>query len=140
MTEKKQENSFFKTVSVLLLNIIYNIIDVISPVNKLTYQEIRWAKSGCFSQAEYWLMIKAADKVMVVCSENSIEALFARNHAMCDFSDYCLALYPDDSWPSAKGGTAECLRYAVNSHPDVLRLGYSIDNAGLHMGDMVSAG
>ena len=77
---------------------------------------------------------------MVVCSENSIEALFARNHAMCDFSDYCLALYPDDSWPSAKGGTAECLRYAVDNHPDVLRLGYSIDNAGLHMGDMVSAG
>lgn len=120
---------------------LHNLTDVENVVFvAFEHQEIRWAKSGCFSQAEYWLMIKAADKVMVVCSENSIEALFARNHAMCDFSDYCLALYPDDSWPSAKGGTAECLRYAVNSHPDVLRLGYSIDNAGLHMGDMVSTG
>lgn len=102
------------------------------------HQETRWAKSGCFSQAEYWLMLKAADKVMITCSENSIESLFARNHAMCDFSDYCLALYPDDNWASSKGGTAECLRYAADNCPNVFRMGYLIDNAGLHMGDMVS--
>lgn len=102
-------------------------------------QESRWAKIGCFSQAEYWMMIKNADKIVVVCENNSIESLFTRNHTMCDCSDYCLALYPDDTWRMNKGGTAECLRYAVY-HCTTFRLGYTIDDAGLHMGTMQCKG
>lgn len=102
-------------------------------------QEIRWAKTGCFSQYEYWQMIEHADKVVVVTNVNSIKSLFDRNHAMCDFSAYGLGLYPDDNWRVSKGGTAECMRYASNSNAELLRLGYVIDSAGLHMGEMVAA-
>lgn len=102
------------------------------------HQEVRWADKGCFSQAEYWLMIKKADMVVVVCDENNIESLFTRNHAMCDNSYYCLALYPDDNWRMSKGGTAECMRYAKNACPKLMRLGYEIDNMGLHMGEMIA--
>lgn len=102
-------------------------------------QEVRWAETGCFSQAEYWQMIKHADMVVVVSEDNDIESLFARNHAMCDYSDYCLALYPDRNWSESKGGTAECLRYAVMSQACTFRLGYTIDDAGLHIGTMVLA-
>lgn len=100
-------------------------------------QEIRWAKSGCFSQAEYWMMIKHADSIVVVCEDNSVESLFTRNHTMCDYSNYCLGLYPDDNWKTSKGGTAECLRYAVGNHIKTFRLGYAIDNIGLHMGKLI---
>lgn len=103
------------------------------------HQEVRWAKSGCFSQAEYWLMIKKADKVAVTCAENSIESLFTRNHVMCDNSSCCLALYPNDNWKMSKGGTAECMRYARDHGPELLRLGYTVDNIGLHMGELTAA-
>lgn len=101
-------------------------------------QEVRWAKSGCFSQAEYWMMIEHADRVVVVCEENNVESLFTRNHMMCDYSSICLGLYPDDSWHTAKGGTSECLRYAAVHAPDVFRLGYTVDNNGLHIGALFS--
>lgn len=102
-------------------------------------QELRWAQSGLFSRAEYWMMIKNADKVVVVSNNNSIESMFTRNHVMCDNADYCLALYPDDSWHGNKGGTAECMRYAANSRAKLFRLGYGTDPAGLHMGEMALA-
>lgn len=98
------------------------------------HQEIRWAEYGCFSQTEYRQMIARTDRVVVICEENSIESLFVRNHTMCDYSDYCLALYPDDNWKLDKGGTAECLRYAVTHCGWTLRLGYDIKDDGLHMG------
>lgn len=96
-------------------------------------QEVRWSKRGLFSQAEYWMMIKNADMVVVVCDNNSIESLFTRNHVMCNHSAICLGLYPDDHWKTSKGGTAECLRYAVNNCPNTIRLEYEIDRMGLHM-------
>lgn len=96
-------------------------------------QELRWAEKGLFSQAEYWLMVKNADKVVVTCEDNSIESLFTRNHAMCAQSGTCLGMYPDNSWHTAKGGTAECLRHAEKNGLDVFRLGYEIDGFGLHM-------
>lgn len=102
-------------------------------------QEIRWAEKGCFSQAEYWLMIKKADQIIVVCEDNSIESLFIRNHEMCEYSKYCLGLYPDDSWHTSKGGTSECLRYANDHCSEIFRLGYTIDNNGLHIGEIIAA-
>lgn len=102
-------------------------------------QELRWADSGLFSKAEYWMMIKNADQIVVVSDINDIGSMFTRNHTMCDNADYCLALYPDDSWSHNKGGTSECMRYAVNSRAKLFRLGYMIDNVGLHIGEMSMA-
>lgn len=98
-------------------------------------QESRWAKKGVFSQAEYWQMIMHADRVFVVCEENNINALFVRNEVMCESTDLVLALYPDESWRSAKGGTASCMRYAIN-HMLMFRLGYSVDKIGLKAGEI----
>lgn len=100
-------------------------------------QELRWAEKGLFSRAEYYMMIKNADAVYVVCEDNCIDSLFVRNHAMCDYSSICVGLYPDEGWRSAKGGTAECLRYASDVCEAVYRLGYEIDSVGLHIGEMV---
>lgn len=100
------------------------------------HQEIRWAEKGCFSQAEYWMMVNNADMTVIVSDDNSIQSLFMRNHAMCDHSLACLGLYPDDTWRTNKGGTSECLRYAAEHCRDVYRLGYEIDSLGLHMGEL----
>lgn len=97
-------------------------------------QETRWAEKGLFSRAEYWQMIKAADRIFVICEDNSIKALFIRNHTMCDSTDMCLALYPDDTWKYEKGGTASCMRYACQSDTDVFQLDYIIDKMGLKAG------
>ncbi len=114
------------------------------------HQEIRWAQKGCFSIAEYRMMIKQADMIVVVCNNNSIQSMFDRNHAMCQYSNYCLGLYPDDSWNTNKGGTAECMRYAAlhfsisnktnmgKKGLQLLRLGYDIDDIGLHIGEMTA--
>lgn len=102
------------------------------------HQEIRWAEKGLFSVSDYRMMIKHADMVVVVCKDNTIESMFTRNHAMCDVSTYCLGLYPDDNWNINKGGTAECLRYAVNHCSNTIRLGYEIDDTGLHMGELIT--
>ena len=102
-------------------------------------QEARWAEKGCFSIAEYRQMVKHADMVVVVCEDNAIESMFIRNHAMCDNSCCGLALYPDDTWKENRGGTSECMRYAVESPATLYRLGYAIDGAGLHIGTMTAA-
>lgn len=100
-------------------------------------QERRWAETGCFSQREYRQMITLADNVRIISGDNSIRALFERNHAMVDDSGILLGLYPDDSWRTARGGTAECLRYAVScreSRPvDVFRIGYSAQHSRLQI-------
>ncbi len=100
-------------------------------------QERRWAETGCFSQKEYRQMITLADNVRIISGDNSIRALFERNHAMVDDSGILLGLYPDDSWRTARGGTAECLRYAVScreSRPvDVFRIGYSAQHSRLQI-------
>lgn len=98
-------------------------------------QESRWAKKGVFSQAEYWQMIMHADRVFVICEESNINALFIRNEVMCDSTDLVLALYPDEGWRNAKGGTASCMRYAIN-HMLMFRLGYSVDKIGLKAGEI----
>lgn len=100
-------------------------------------QEHKWPVTGVFGQDEYRQMLARADMVVVVSKENSTASLFARNHAMCDYSSYCLGLYPDGSWENAKGGTAECLRYAVSAGLYTYRLNYHIDKSGLHISNYV---
>lgn len=104
-------------------------------------QERRWAETGCFSQKEYRQMTALADSVHIISGNNSIRALFDRNHAMVNDSGILLGLYPDSSWRTAKGGTAECLRYAVSckkSRPiDVYQLKYGIHATGLLLSGIV---
>lgn len=83
-------------------------------------QERIWKPEGLFSQKEYRLMNKLADKVIVVTpgkvehKRDVVNALYERNHAMVEAADAVFGLFPDDSWknPTTKGGTAECLRNA----------------------------
>lgn len=104
-------------------------------------QERRWAVTGCFSQKEYRQMTALADSVHVISDSNSIRALFERNHAMVDDSGILLGLYPDNSWRTAKGGTAECLRYAQScksSRPiDIYQLRYCAQQSGLEITGIV---
>lgn len=84
-------------------------------------QELRWAKTGLFSQHEYCLMLKKADHVHV-CDENvntsdfkqAVKALMYRNKCMVNDSGYVIGQFEDSSWssPATKSGTADCLRYA----------------------------
>lgn len=54
-------------------------------------------------------------------------------------SGILLGGYPDDSWRTAKGGTAECLRYAVScKRPvDVCQLKYNAQPDGLRLTEIV---
>lgn len=104
-------------------------------------QERRWAETGCFSQKEYRQMIALADKVHIISENNSIRTLFDRNHAMVNNSGILLGLYPDNSWRTSKGGTAECLRYAVSCKKDrpidIFQLKYDIQQSGLKITGIV---
>ncbi len=106
-----------------------------------TGQERKWTKTGCFSQKEYRQMITLADNMRIISGDNGIRALFDRNHAMVDDSGILLGLYPDDSWCTARGGTAECLRYAVScksSRPiDIYQLRYGTQQSGLEITGIV---
>lgn len=108
----------------------YKITDVSNIVFGVQGQDSRWRKRGAFSQEEYQKMLRMAD-ILVWVSGGSIKALFERNHIMCDHSQHLLALYQDISWPTARGGTAETLRYATehkNNMKTVRRIPYTIEN------------
>ena len=104
-------------------------------------QERRWAETGCFSQKEYRQMLALADSTRIISGSNSIKALFDRNHAMVNDAGILLGLYPDDSWRTAKGGTAECLRYAQScqkSRPmDIYQLRYTVQPSGLKITEIL---
>ena len=85
-------------------------------------QEIRWSKTGEFSQADYAKMLSLANEVHYITNINAdsashvdiIRAMSERNNAMLKKSDLVIGLYPDDTWtdPTTKGGTAQTLRMA----------------------------
>ncbi len=75
----------------------------------------RWRPKGLFGQNEYFQMLEAATDVVYV-SEKSYRGpqdMIRHNHAMVDNSDAVLAIYgKSEDYHDAKGGTAECMRYA----------------------------
>lgn len=84
-------------------------------------QEKRWASdNGLFSQQQYQLMLKLADDVRI-CGELPdandkaavVKLLHGRNHQMVNSSDILIAVCRTDIDVNAKGGTAECMRYAA---------------------------
>lgn len=91
-------------------------------------QESRWVYAGKFGQAEYLSMLRRADYVDVLSQNpgltNVAPLLFARNHKMVDDSDFVIALLAGRSlnWRTERGGTAECVRYAISKHKPVLAL------------------
>lgn len=82
-------------------------------------QEYRWSGYGLFSRNDYAKILTYADKVKYITYDIDIDehrdvmvSLSTRNEAMVDSSSVVLGLYPDDTWQTAKGGTASCMRYA----------------------------
>lgn len=111
----------------------------IFPVNLHLYipfegQEKSWLTDGFFGQKMYNYQKDRADVVKYISKlpQNAeyhevVKALYKRNEAMVDDADMIIALYPDDSWKTSKGGTAGCIRYAINKKP-VYQLKYKIDD------------
>ena len=99
-------------------------------------QPVIWrSEDGLFGKANYRKMIAKADFVKYLRGDiydkhEICAALIARNHAMVGDSDYVIALYPDDSWRSASGGTSECMRYAHNRGKLIKQITYTINDDG----------
>lgn len=102
-------------------------------------QERQWASFGYFGQNEYRKLLQQADEVRYVVDEelteykDIVKALYARNHAMVDMSDKCLAMYPDSDWMTHKGGTCECMRYAFSKKVPLIQINYHMDNDVLQL-------
>lgn len=104
-------------------------------------QADKWLTDGLFGQKEYKLMLSLADEVRIVNPKTglnkreSIASLFERNHAMVDDADCVIALYPDDTWESSTGGTAETMRYAVEHSKPLYQIFYETGQQGLILTD-----
>lgn len=97
-------------------------------------QERLWPDFGYFGKQKYNDMLVLADEINYVCHDELtdyskiIAALYNRNHAMVTASDKVLALYDSDDWQTNKGGTCECIRYAVAHQKPVVQLTYHVEN------------
>lgn len=75
-------------------------------------------------------MLSLADEIVVISDidrndkKAMVKAMHDRNHAMVNASHLVFGLYPDFSWsmPDTKGGTAECLKYAVSIKKPVFQM------------------
>lgn len=77
-----------------------------------------WSQYGLFGKSQYSDIIDHADDIVYVSDmpDNKYEvirALYDRNKAMADNSSAVIACWNSayGDWHSAKGGTAQCLRY-----------------------------
>lgn len=98
-------------------------------------QPNRWKSEGLFSQAEYRYALGQATRVNILANDpdpNDIRGvtrlLHARNHAMVNDSDVVVAFVSGETletgYRKSKGGTAECMRYAVSQGKPVLTIEY----------------
>ena len=96
-------------------------------------QASRWSRFGLFSQAEYMRCRQQADEVRVLAPDPpadrpyaAAKLMHARNHAMVDDTDVTVALLADRSldYAHSKGGTSECVRYALSQKKPVLAVEY----------------
>ena len=99
-------------------------------------QQRIWKENGLFSRQQYDLMLQKADRVAYLqesaeARNEVVEALLNRNHMMVDASSGVIALYPGDDWQTAKGGTAECMRYANSKDKTIHQVRYTIENSNL---------
>ena len=95
-------------------------------------QENQWKDTGLFSKDQYKQILNYADEVKYIYDtpnneyKNIVKALYGRNHAMVNDSDMVIALYASEDYIVAKGGTAECIRYAINNQKRVYQIKYTI--------------
>lgn len=102
-------------------------------------QQLVWRgnQNDAFSQKEYGEMLKRATHVNILVTaaqfikEKCVYYLMQRNNKMVDDSDAVVALYPDDSWVTSKGGTAACMRYAKKAGKPIYQIHYHIENSQL---------
>lgn len=101
-------------------------------------QSSAWKDYGLFSKSEYNKMLDRADDVINVSGvispsdyRQAAKLLMKRNDAMIDNSDIVIALYADDDWQTASGGTAEAMRYAIKNSKEMIQLKYRIENDNL---------
>lgn len=97
-------------------------------------QPSRWAKYGLFSQKEYHDMLTVADEARILNPDPDpkkgfgtiVGLLHGRNHVMVGDADLVIAFLTGDNidWRNAKGGTAECIRYAVSQNKPILSIIY----------------
>lgn len=93
-------------------------------------QDRIWNATGLFSQQEYNKMKRMADDIYyttdgtITDKYKVVPALLHRNHCMVNDSSLVIALLAGRSkhWQDAKGGTAECVRYAVANEKKVLAI------------------
>lgn len=98
-------------------------------------QESVWKEDGLFSRSEYRAMLDTADHVEYLSEKPAdfsgiCRALTDRNHEMVDVSDMVVALYARDDWRTAKGGTAECMRYAEAAGKPIVQIKYEKTDSG----------
>ncbi len=95
-------------------------------------QDSSWAETGPFSRKEYERMLSVADEVKLLVPRQDVKPplvsyyLLNRNKAMVNDSDLIVALYPDDSYKTASGGTAHCMRYALEQGKNIHEIQYHI--------------
>lgn len=101
----------------------------------------KWSAQGPFSQSDYQIMLQHATDVRILADNPpdgdtgaAARLLHARNHAMVDASDIVIALLTgpvlENGVQNAKGGTAECVRYAISRGVLVITLEYRPDRNG----------
>lgn len=104
-------------------------------------QPSKWSSDGPFGQSDYRTMLQYATDVRVLAGNPpagdtgaAAKLLHARNHAMVDASDIVIALLTgpvlENGVQNAKGGTAECVRYAISRGVLVITLEYRPDRNG----------
>ena len=78
-------------------------------------QESKWPEH---SQNTYKDLLTKADNVIICSSgEYAPEKMHIRNHRMVDDSDYMIAV-----WDGSKGGTYECVHYAMKASMQIYRI------------------
>ena len=128
---------------------VHNLKKIHSDIENIVYvpfkgQELRWKKDGLFSQNEYNLMLQCADSYKYLYEVDGqnfskvSKALTDRNHDMVNASDAVIALYPSDDYMTNKGGTSECMRYAVKHHKKIFQIKYKITDNVLEASEIVT--
>jgi len=80
-------------------------------------QASRWKQDDVFGQKAYYKMLKLADEVVVLSdnANDAIQKLDKRNRWMVDNSVLVIAVTPYQNIAERRGGTGNCVRYAIKT-------------------------
>lgn len=103
-----------------------------------TYQK-QWPEDSPFGQNDFKQMLQTSDSIYYVVQKNLtdyptiVKALMQRNQEMIDASDMVIALYPDETWKTSKGGTAAAMKYASKKNKPIYQVKYIINRGKLQI-------